>query len=407
MKRMNIILPLFLSFLLVLSTYGKLEEERKTIGGNIIYVGGSGPNNYSSIQSAINAAHNGDTIFVYSGIYYEHIFINKSINLIGKNEKTTIIDGRNESNITVFSIEANNVKLSHFTIRNVSPKFFVWGITVSGHNILISNCIIRNTDGLTLFRVENGVIENCNFSHNYEGIFLATKCTNITIKNCTITHNLGKKCPDGGYKGGNGIFFMFDARNFYNISITNCNLSNNRFCGVDASYVEGLIIKNCTIQKNGKGIEIDGVKNVSILNCQIKNNSAYGIDIIGKLNNVLIKNCSITDTKNWSGIEILNKKSGKIYIEECNIKNNPYGVEAVVCYDFKIRNPGGIYIHHSNIYGNKIGIYAKRFSIIDARYNYWGSPLGPSHLLGLRGDKIVTRFSKVFYFPWLMEEYKQ
>ncbi|MCD6170948.1 MAG: hypothetical protein J7J36_00800, partial [Thermoplasmata archaeon] len=91
----------------------------------------------------------------------------------------------------------------------------------------------------------------------------------------------------------------------------------------------------------------------------------------------------------------------------CDIKNNPYGVEAVVCYDFKIRNPGGIYIHHCNIYDNKIGIYAKRFSIIDARYNYWGSPLGPSHLLGLRGDKIVTRFSKVFYFPWLMKEYRQ
>ncbi len=403
---MNIILPLLLSFLLVLSTYGKIEEKTKTIGGNIIYVGGSGANNYSSIQAAIDAAHNGDTIFVFSGVYHENVLINKSINLVGENEKTTIIDGRNESNATVFSIEANNVKFSHFTIRNISPEFFVWGITVSGRNITISNCIITNADRLTLFRVENGVIKNCNFSRNYEGIFFATKCTNITIKNCTITHNVGKECPDGGYRGGNGIFFMFDARNFYNISIINCNLSNNRFCGVDASYINKLYVKNCIMRENRWGLNLDGVKNTTILNCKIKDNVYYGIDIGGELGDVLIKNCNITGTKNWSGIRILNKKSGKIYIEECNIKNNPYGVEAVVCYDFKIRNPGGIYIHHSNIYRNKIGIYAIRFSIIDARYNYWGSPLGPSHLLGLRGDKIVTRFSKVFYFPWLKEEYE-
>lgn len=132
----------------------------------------------------------------------------------------------------------------------------------------------------------------------------------------------------------------------------------------------------------------------------------YGIDIKVNYGNIFIKNCSITGSKNWSGIHILNKKCGKIYIEECDIKNNPYGVEAVVCYDFKIRNRGGIYIHHCNIYDNKIGIYAKRFSVIDARYNYWGSPLGPSHLFKLGGDKIVTRFSKVFYFPWSIEEYE-
>ena len=175
---------------------------------------------------------------------------------------------------------------------------------------------------------------------------------------------------------------MFDARNFYNISIINCNLSNNRFGGVDARYFENLYVKNCIIQEGQCGIHLSGMKNVSIINCKIKDNLYYGIDIKVNYGKVLIKNCSIVGIKNLSGINILNKKSGRIYIEECNIKNNPCGIEISVSYGSNINYPGGIYIHRCNIYGNKIGIYATSFSIVDARYNYWGSKFGQAIYLG-------------------------
>jgi hypothetical protein len=63
--------------------------------GNWIYVGGSGPGNYTSIQNAINQANNGDNIYVYddSSPYYENLYIDKSISLIGENKDSTIIDG--------------------------------------------------------------------------------------------------------------------------------------------------------------------------------------------------------------------------------------------------------------------------------------------------------------------------
>ncbi len=52
--------------------------------GNILYVGGSGPGNYTKIQDAIDNARYGDTVFVYdySSPYYENLVIHKSINLI-------------------------------------------------------------------------------------------------------------------------------------------------------------------------------------------------------------------------------------------------------------------------------------------------------------------------------------
>lgn len=51
----------------------------------ILYVGGSGPGNYTTIQLAVNNANTGDTVYVYddSSPYYEHVDINTSIHFIG------------------------------------------------------------------------------------------------------------------------------------------------------------------------------------------------------------------------------------------------------------------------------------------------------------------------------------
>jgi len=42
---------------------------------------------YSLIQEAINNATEGDTIFVSSGTYHEHVVVNKTVNLVGKMPK--------------------------------------------------------------------------------------------------------------------------------------------------------------------------------------------------------------------------------------------------------------------------------------------------------------------------------
>lgn len=38
-----------------------------------LYVGGAGPGNYTTIQTAVNDANPGDSIFVYSGVYNENV----------------------------------------------------------------------------------------------------------------------------------------------------------------------------------------------------------------------------------------------------------------------------------------------------------------------------------------------
>ena len=62
--------------------------------GNTLYVGGSGEGNYTKIQHAIDDASDGGTVFVYddSSPYNENLNVDKSINLIGEDRNTTIIN---------------------------------------------------------------------------------------------------------------------------------------------------------------------------------------------------------------------------------------------------------------------------------------------------------------------------
>ena len=88
-----------------------------TIYGSTWYVGGSEPSNFSKIQDAIDYASSGDTVFVYddSSPYNENLIINKTINLIGENKESTVINGDSEKNVIV--ILAENVHISGFSIQ--------------------------------------------------------------------------------------------------------------------------------------------------------------------------------------------------------------------------------------------------------------------------------------------------
>ncbi|RLF47412.1 MAG: hypothetical protein DRN10_03875, partial [Thermoplasmata archaeon] len=71
MKKIAVMAIAFLLFIPFASINGNNVFLIKNTNGNILYVGGSGPNNYTSITEALGDASNGDTIFVYPGTYHE------------------------------------------------------------------------------------------------------------------------------------------------------------------------------------------------------------------------------------------------------------------------------------------------------------------------------------------------
>ena len=60
------------------------------------------PDDYTTIQEAVDAASDGDTIFVRAGTYYEHVTIGKNnLTLVGENGES-IVDGNGTG--TIFSV---------------------------------------------------------------------------------------------------------------------------------------------------------------------------------------------------------------------------------------------------------------------------------------------------------------
>ncbi len=128
--------------------------------GTTLYVGGSGPGNYTTIQDAINASVDGNTIFIYekTPCYRENIMINKSISLIGENQNVSI-DTRNWS-IYIIRIVRDSVRINGIKL-DVDGNL---GINVENSSFVnITHCHFWNDGNSILFKN----VKNSSIFHNY------------------------------------------------------------------------------------------------------------------------------------------------------------------------------------------------------------------------------------------------
>jgi parallel beta-helix repeat protein len=151
--------------------------------GKTLYVGGNGTGNYTSIQAAINDANPGDTVFVFddSSPYIDYdIQINKSINLIGEDKNTTVLNSWGDD---VIEVTADWVNISGFSMidtrRGVNTNETVKNIKISdNHFIDCTNCIYLNSDKSYII---SNTFKDCKY-----GIF-------ISSNNCFIISNTFSK----------------------------------------------------------------------------------------------------------------------------------------------------------------------------------------------------------------------
>ena len=152
--------------------------------GNTLYVGGSGPGNYSSIQDAVNASSDGDTVFVFQGSYYGKVVINKSISLLGENASRTFINWSIEPDWYqhVVLICSHNVLFSGFTVVLEQGDSIALRLNDS-RNCTISHNIFKASWGILLHNSSYTIIENNSFFTIVTGIDLRTSSYNDIIHN--------------------------------------------------------------------------------------------------------------------------------------------------------------------------------------------------------------------------------
>lgn len=241
-------LLLFLSLILVSVSTGTTEQVLYGQGmqlSSVLYVGGTGPGNYSRIQHALDNASNGDIISVYPGVYYENLVIRNSVTLEGRQMDTTVINGGNSGDIPAIRVDADTVIITGFTIVWADWEYHEPGIKIYSQHVHVHNNNLSFHDKGIILTVsaKECLIENNNFYNNFEGILLFPPGSH----NHTIKNNTFEKCSFGI------ILYSSHKNLIVNNTLKNCSAKAMSLQDSDSN-----ILRENTITKSSRGVYLEG-----------------------------------------------------------------------------------------------------------------------------------------------------
>ena len=265
---------------------------------SVIYV----PDNYPTIQQAIDAANIGDTIVVRDGIYYGGITINKPLTLKSENGyKNCKIHGKGDKD--GIQITSNYTQVEGFTIENTAAGIYVY----SDINIITNNVILNSAHGIVLSSSNDNIVSgNIILNNQFHGIVLGESSGN-TIAGNTIDDSWSiylessnnNFISDNIFVNYSGLFVLESYDNIVKNNFVNGKplvYLENEFDKVVKNAGQVILVKcrnitieNLDISYTNIGIELFEAKNCKIVNNSISNND-YGIRFEFSNNNVISNN---------------------------------------------------------------------------------------------------------------------
>jgi len=408
------------------------------------------PIDYTTIQEGIDNAEPYDKILIKSGVYKEHITIDKEgLILQGENKYNTILDGCNTLDDGIF-VTSENVIIDGLTIEDFrDDDFLSWaqaGIKIYSSNVVVNNTILHtNRIGIEIYSgAYNATVTNNELINDGIGLgnyFKSSEYPNITQKD--FLHNIVNNTVNGRpmyyYTNKDDFAIPYDAGqiilvNCTNFTIRDLYMSNNDF-SVIVAYCYNSLIENITITDTDGEVLLYHCENITIQNNTItntfkavclesksKNNivryndlsgNGVGMSVFIDANNNSIY-CNKACNNLVSGVEIVSYHGGTQrynIISENQISNNKIGiflkensVNNIIQNNSISKNRFGIVlqdssnhniIKYNNFKSNPIPAVFIRCTSNDWDRNYWNRPrVSPKPIMGLRPlGKIMA--------PWL------
>lgn len=341
---------------------------------------------HTTIQAAINAASNDDTIEIGAGTYLEQLYINKNLTLIGNSKENTIIQSPdvltnrawNSSSRPIIGIDTATVHLSHLTIdglKKAGSNANMMGIHFWKSSGSVKNCRVTGIRANPLgggqkvvaiwvnhpwdttydhsVDLENNVIDD----YQKGGIVVTEPGAKANIINNIIT-GYG---PTGAI-AQNGIQIGYGVGIPYNTIIENNLISGNYYSNAETTATAILFV---------------GVENITIKNNNINNNQ-IGIFLSKDPYTVAGYSCSQCPTKN-------------IIIEANQINYNDTGISNRLGCSFTSAHNNS-FAHTTNY-----AIHLEDEEItLPAPKNWWG--------VNTASQIEAKNYGQLIYEPWWMNE---
>jgi hypothetical protein len=323
------------------------------LAARTIYV----PGDYPTIQQAIDAASDGDTIIVAAGLYREDVVINKSLTLKGaqagvdartRSGAETIIqpdDPEEGTGIEIVSAAGRVVVIDGLTVQNGRH-----GITAP-EPVMAASITVKNVRALNLVKFA----------------ISTAFTTEATVEYCYV------QGAEYGINAGAIDPFPPTVATFKNNEVVNAEFGITGY--LKDSLIEGNLVRNFVTGGTG----ISG----QFLNTEIKNNTVTGY----------VKGAAMSFESHYA----------RPLSENVNVEGNTFTGNSLGIYVFNTQTTlTGITVNFNNIVGNSwYGVSNDGGETLDATKNWWGDASGPSRVGPGDGDAIS---SKVLYSPWLGAE---
>ncbi|MEP7231122.1 MAG: nitrous oxide reductase family maturation protein NosD [Ginsengibacter sp.] len=319
---------------------------------NVLKVGTS--QSYHSIQQAINASQNGDTVLVDPGIYKEkNITVNKSIVLIGNNYP--VLDG--EHKYEIISVKANNVTIKGFKLMHsgVSSITDIAGIKIyENKNVTISGNILEDTFfGIYLQKATDCLVENNKLTAyattdqaSGNGIH-CWQCDSLRIIGNTVT----------GHRDGIYFEFVTNSVIWRNISRDNSRYGLHFMFSHNDAYISNIF------QNNSAGVSVMFTHGVKMFNNVFEDNwgdGCYGIFLKEITDSYILGNKFL---RNTTGISM--EGANRVLVEKNEFINNGWAFKIQAsCMDDTLT--------HNNFIGNSFDIATNGTLVLNNfNNNYW------------------------------------
>jgi parallel beta-helix repeat protein len=362
-----VLISVIISFMPLSHATGRFYDAPKTI---------TVPDDYPSIQAAINASNPGDTVLVRNGTYHELVVVNKTITLAGESRQSTIIDanGSGPLDVALYVYTVSNATIENLTIENSRSAVGALGVYPDTNYTKIRNVSLQNNlhnlwigfpnmlQNTTLNMDESNTVDGkpIYFWVNREneqvpsdaGYIALIDCTNVTVQGTALT------------KDGMTLVNLKDCL-IKNVSVTNTESPLWAFGIENCTIQNSLFNKSSSYFQYSAGLELDNFSDSSFTNNTVTNMQGDGVHQSGSFStiseNTIYNNTNyglyVAGDNNLIGANsISNNTQGGIQLQYCkenNVSNNQ--IVGNMFYQIELDNSSFNWISRNAIIGNISG----------------------------------------------------